>query len=89
LVLVRYHFDDESLSHEDLVRGVRALDAISEEGQYPGFSSDPMAGFHHLRHDIERFGAIFLRGGAKAFRALKKWVNKHPKRSGLAGLGPP
>jgi hypothetical protein len=89
LILVRYHFDnDESLSHEDLVRGVRALEAISQEGQYPGFSSDPMAGFHHLRHDLERFGAVFLRGGAKAFRALKKWVTKHPKRSGFAGLGP-
>ena len=85
---VRYHFGEESLSHEDLVRGVRALEGISEEGQYPGFSSDPMAGFRHLRHDLERFGAIFLRGGAKAFRALKKWVNKHPKKSGFAGLGP-
>jgi hypothetical protein len=88
LSLVRYHFGDESLSHEDLVRGVRALDGISEEGQYPGFSDDPMAGFRHLRHDVDRFGAIFLRAGAKAFRALKKWVDKHPKRSGLAGLGP-
>src|SRR3954449_1237213 len=88
LVLVRYHFDDESLSHEDLVRGVRALEGISQEGQYPGFSSDPMAGFRHLRQDLERFGAVFLRGGAKAFRALKKWVTKHPKRSGFAGLGP-
>ena len=88
LVLVRYHFGDESLAHEDLVRGVRALEAISTEGQYPGFSTDPMAGFRHLRHDLDRFGAIFLRGGAKAFRALKKWVDKHPKKSGFAGLGP-
>ncbi|HXU04502.1 MAG TPA: hypothetical protein VN903_26250 [Polyangia bacterium] len=88
LVLVRYHFDDESLAHEDLVRGVRALEGISVEGQFPGFSDDPMAGFRHLRHDLDRFGAIFLRGGAKAFRALKKWVNKHPRKSGLAGLGP-
>ena len=88
LTLVRYHFGDQSLSHEDLVRGVRALEAISAEAQYPGFSQDPMAGFRHLRSDIDRFGAIFLRGGAKAFRALKKWVDKHPKKSGLAGLGP-
>ena len=88
LSLVRYHFGDESLSHEDLVRGVRALEGISAEGEYPGFSTDPMAGFRHLRHDLDRFGAIFLRGGAKAFRALNKWVNKHPKKSGFAGLGP-
>jgi hypothetical protein len=25
-----------------------------------------MAGFRHLRHDLDRFGATFLRGGAKA-----------------------
>ena len=87
LTLVRYHFGDETMSHEDLVRGVRALEDIAEEGAYPGFSEDPMAGFRHLRHDLERFGAIFLRGGAKAFRALKKWVDKHPRKSGLAGLG--
>jgi hypothetical protein len=87
LGLVRYHFGEESLSHEDLVRGVRALEGISVEGEYPGFTDDPMAGFRHLRHDLDRFGAIFLGGGAKAFRALKKWVNKHPKRSGFAGLG--
>jgi hypothetical protein len=88
LGLVRYHFGDESLSHEDLVRGVRALEGISAAGQYPGFSQDPMAGFRHLRHDLERFGAVFLRGGAKAFRALNKWVNKHPRKTGFAGLGP-
>ncbi len=86
LTLVRYHFGDESMLHEDLVRGVRALDGVSAEGQYPGFSDDPMAGFRHLRHDLDRFGAIFLVRGAKAFRELKKWVNKHPRKSGLAGL---
>jgi hypothetical protein len=88
LGLVRYHFGEESLSHEELVRGVRALEGISEAGEYPGFSDDPLAGFRHLRHDLDRFGGVFLRGGAKAFRALKKWVDKHPKKSGLAGLGP-
>jgi hypothetical protein len=88
LSLVRYHVGDESLSHEDLVRGVRALDRISAEGEYPGFSDDPMVGFSHLRHDLDQFGTIFLRGGAKAFRALMKWLNKHPKKSGFAGLEP-
>ena len=88
LGLVRYHFGEESLSHEDLVRGVRALDRISAEAEYPGFSDDPAAGFRHLRVDLDRFGAVFLTGGAKAFRALKKWLDKHPKKSGLAGLGP-
>jgi hypothetical protein len=89
LILVRYHFGDgESLSHEDLVRGVRATDRIAAEAQYPGFSDDPATAFHRLRADLERFGDIFLNRGAKAFRALKKWLDKHPRKSGLAGLGP-
>ena len=87
LGLVRYHFGEQSLSHEDLVRGVRALDGISAEAEYPGFSDDPAAGFRHLRTDLERFGDVFLTGVAKAFRALKKWLDKHPRKSGLAGLG--
>jgi hypothetical protein len=86
LVLVRYHFGEQSLSHEELVRGVRGTDRIAAEGQYPGFSDDPATSFRRLRADLERFGAIFLTGGAKAFRALKKWLDKHPKRSGFAGL---
>jgi hypothetical protein len=88
LGLVRYHFGEQALSHEDLVRAVRALDGISAEAEYPGFSDDPAAGFRHLRADLDRFGDVFLTGGAKAFRALKKWLDKHPKKSGLAGLGP-
>jgi hypothetical protein len=87
LGVVRYHFGEEALSHEELVRGVRGLDRIAAEAQYPGFSDDPAAGFRHLRADLERFGAIFLTSGAKAFRALKKWLDKHPKKSGFAGLG--
>jgi hypothetical protein len=86
LSLVRYHFGDQSLSHDELVRGMRGLEGIAAEAQYPGFSDDPADGFRHLRVDLERFGAIFLSGGAKAFRALKKWLDKHPKKSGLAGL---
>jgi hypothetical protein len=86
LVLVRYHFGEHALSHEDLVRGVQATDRIAAEAQYPGFTDDPATAFHRLRVDIERFGAIFMTGGAKAFRALKKWLDKHPRKSGLAGL---
>lgn len=87
LVLVRYHFDDVALSHEELVRGVRGTEGIAAEPQFPGFSDDPADGFRHLRADVERFGDIFINRGAKAFRALKKWLDKHPKKSGLAGLG--
>lgn len=86
LGLVRYHFGDDSISHEDLVRGVRATERTAGPSEYPGFADDPLAGFRHLRADLERFGAVFLTGGAKAFRALKKWLDKNPRQSGLAGI---
>jgi hypothetical protein len=88
LGLVRYHFGDYSVSHEDLVRGVRGTERIAGPSEYPGFSTDPLAPFRHLGADLERFGAVFLTGGAKAFRALKKWVDKNPRKSGLAALEP-
>ena len=88
LALVRYHFDDYVISHEDLVRGVRGTERIAGPSEYPGFSDDPMAGFRHFRADLERFGAVFLTGGARAFRALKKWLDKNPRKTGLAGLEP-
>ncbi len=86
LTLVRYHFDDYVISHEELVHGVRGTERIAGPSEYPGFSEDPLAGFRHLRADLERFGAVFLTGGAKAFRALKKWLDKNPRKSGLAAL---
>ena len=83
---VRYHFGDYSVSHEDFVRGVRGTEGIEGPSQYPGFSNDPLDGFRHLRADLERFGAVFLTRGAKAFRALKKWLDKNPRKSGFAAL---
>jgi hypothetical protein len=83
---VRYHFGDYSVSHEDFVHGVRGTERIEGPSEYPGFSDDPLDGFRHLRADLERFGAVFLTGGAKAFRALKKWLDKNPRKSGLAAL---
>ena len=88
LGLVRYHFGDYVLSHEDLIHGVRGTERIPGPSEYPGFSNDPLAPFRHLGGDLERFGAVFLSGGAKAFRALKKWIDKNPRRSGLAALEP-
>ena len=86
LSVVRYHFGDYAISHEDFVRGVRGTDRIDGPGEYPGFSDDPVASFRHLRADLERFGAVFLTGGAKAFRALKKWLDKNPRKTGFAAL---
>jgi hypothetical protein len=83
---VRYHFGDYAIAHEDFVRGVRGTEGIEGPTEYPGFSDDPLAGFRHLRADLERFGAVFLKGGAKAFRALKKWLDKNPRKTGFAAL---
>jgi hypothetical protein len=86
LTLVWYHFGDYAVAHEDLIRGVRGTERTAGPSEYPGFTDDPLAAFRHVRADLERFGAVFLTGGAKASRALKKWLDKNPRKSGLAGL---
>jgi hypothetical protein len=87
LGLVRYHVGADSLSHEDFVRAVRFTTNIAEEPLYPGFSSDPLKAFQHLRVDIGRFGAAFLSGSSDELRALIRWVETHPKKVGFAALG--
>lgn len=59
LGLVTYHLGDCSLSHEAYVR---ALGVALGENHYPGFSDDPLDGFRHLAHDLERFASEFVSG---------------------------
>ena len=54
---VVYRVRDTSLAHEDFMRAV----AGAGRHAYPGFSSDPLDGFRHLRQDLEQFGKAFLR----------------------------
>jgi hypothetical protein len=35
---------------------------------------------------LERFGEVFLKGSDEEFRALKNWIDVHPKVIGLRGL---
>ena len=86
LGLVRYHVEGQSLAHEELVRAVRALRAIQDEGAYPGFSDEPSDAFRQLRADLERFGSVFMSGTSEEFWALVRWVEEHPKATGYAAI---
>ncbi len=58
LGLVRYHVGAESVSHESYMNEL----GVRDEADYPGFSDEPLDGFKHLAHDLERFGNDFLCG---------------------------
>lgn len=86
LGLVTYHVGDVFLGHEDYVRALLGLSKVQGRNSYPGFSTDPLDGFRHLREDLERFGEVFLKGGDAEFRSLKDWIDVHPKGTGFRGL---
>ncbi len=86
LGLVTHHVGDVFLSHEDYIRALLGLSKVQGRNSYPGFSTDPIDGFRHLREDLERFGDIFLNGSDEEFRSLKDWIDVHPKATGLRGL---
>ena len=59
LGLVRYHFGDRSMSHEDYMH---AFLEKRHASNYPGFSGGPMDGFRDLLSDLANFGTDFLAG---------------------------
>ena len=83
LGLVAYHVGEIAIAHEDYVRAVQALDGIATKNRYPGFGQDAVGQFQALRADLEAFGARFLRGTPEEFRALRAWLDEHPRRAGL------
>jgi hypothetical protein len=88
LGLVTYHFGDVQASHESYVRVVHG---ISGGNAYPGFSADVLDGFRHLRLDLERYGATFLRGTDEELRSLLVRVDDQEQRRprGLQALFDP
>ncbi len=82
LGLVSYQVGEWTLSHSEYVRAVRELHG-GGEAFYPGFSSDPLAGFVDLRQDLERFGDVFLNREDSEFIALAKWAALNPQRRGI------
>lgn len=64
---VAYHVGSLSLQHEAYMAVV-----LGEEGsnQYPTFGGQPLDGFRHLRHDIECYATVFLRGPESHFKVI-------------------
>lgn len=82
LGLVRYHVGAASLGHEEYVD---ALAGPRAPRDYPGFSDDPMAGFQHLRADLESYGAMFLEGPDEDFLRLVE-SSEMSRRGGISRL---
>jgi hypothetical protein len=83
LGMVTYHLDDLVLAHEDFMRAVLGT---AGGNAYPGFSDDPLDGFRHLRHDLERYAGSFLSGSDAEFRALVERARSEPAPRGLKAL---
>lgn len=62
LGLVTYYIGPHSVTHESYMR-----ELLGNQGgnQYPGFSEDPLDGFHHLASDLRNYGQDFLSGSGK------------------------
>jgi hypothetical protein len=69
LGLVAYHIGDVSVSHDAYLR---ALTKGAGGNQYPGFSNDPLDGFRHLAHDLQKFCGDFLSGGGEVLIAVAR-----------------
>lgn len=61
---VIYHFGDSCIGHGDLMKVL----GCGTDAAYPGYSDDPLSGFHDLRSDLERFGVGFLAGDVTELR---------------------
>jgi hypothetical protein len=64
---VVYHVGELTIQHEAYMAVV-----LGEEGsnQYPTFGGQPLDGFRHLRHDIECYATVFLRGPESHFKVI-------------------
>jgi hypothetical protein len=83
LGLVTYHLGNDVIAHEDFMRVVLGGARTNE---YPGFSEDPLDGFRHLRHDLEKFAAPFVTGSDAEFQAIMQQARLHPPVRGLRAL---
>lgn len=62
LGLITYHIGSYSVTHESYMREI-----LGDRGgnQYPGFSENPLDGFHHLAADLDNYGQDFLSGSGE------------------------
>jgi len=67
LVAVIYQLDEMLLTHDAYMRAVLGP---AGSNMYPCFTGDPLDGFRHLKHDLELYASIFLRGSDAQFRQI-------------------
>ena len=83
LGLVTYHLDSLSLTHEMYMR---ALLGRTGGNKYPGFSNNPLDGFHHLHYDLSHFCGDFLSGNGEEFKRCVVKAKEQEKVGGYKAL---
>jgi hypothetical protein len=83
LGLVTYFFGALSIDHEYYMYFVPAARG---NHRYPGFSGDPLSGFHSLAYDLEHFAGSFLEGDFAQFSECVLATRNWKKLPGLARL---
>ena len=85
LGMVAYHFGSLTLSHEDYLWS--ALGSRGQ-GQYPGFSDEPLDAFRHLASDIHAHCGAFVLGDASEFeRLVAVTATRNDRLSSMSGFG--
>jgi hypothetical protein len=74
-----------TLSHEDYLWS--ALGS-RDQGQYPGFSDEPLDAFRHLARDIRAYCGAFISGDASEFeRLVAVTATRNDRLSSMSRLG--
>jgi hypothetical protein len=84
LGLVIYHVGTFHASHDAYMKEL----GVRDRAAYPGFSEDPLDGFRHLAHDLERFAEDFRVGdGVVVVRAARREHAETESRSRILMAG--
>jgi hypothetical protein len=67
LAIVVYQLDELLLTHDAYMQTVLGP---AGSNMYPCFTGDPLDGFRHLKHDLDLYATIFLRGSDAQFRQI-------------------
>ncbi len=67
LGLVSYCLGEECIDHSSYMKAVLGAGGGNE---YPGFSDDPLDGFRHLAHDLEKHCSAFLGESREQFAEM-------------------
>jgi hypothetical protein len=67
LVAVVYQLEELIITHDTYMHTVLGP---AGSNMFPCFTGDPLDGFRHLKHDLELYATVFLRGTDAQFRQL-------------------